>query len=65
METLKEEFWQKAPNETAKILAQIKQFKGKVESYKNIVNEIEVVSDFVGESEKCSFMKSENFYTWE
>lgn len=33
--------------------------------YKNIVNEIEVVSDFVGESEKCSFMKSENFYTWE
>ena len=39
-ETLKEEFWQKAPNETAKILAQIKQFKGKVESYKNITNEI-------------------------
>ena len=39
-ETLKEEFWLKAPTETAKILAQIKQLKGKVESYQNIENEI-------------------------
>ena len=31
-ETIKEEFWQKAPSETGKILAQIKQLKGKVEN---------------------------------
>ena len=29
-ETVKEEFWQKAPSETGKILSQIKQLKNKV-----------------------------------
>ena len=39
-ETIKEEFWQKAPNETGKVLAQIKQLKNKVEQYKKIESEI-------------------------
>ena len=38
-ETVKEEFWQKSPNETGKILAQIKQLKGKVEQYNKINQE--------------------------
>ena len=36
----KEEFWQKAPNETSKILSQIKQLKSKVEQYKTISQEV-------------------------
>ena len=39
-ETIKEEFWQKAPSETGKILAQIKQIKSKVEQYRKIEQEI-------------------------
>ena len=39
-ETIKEEFWQKSPSETGKILAQIKQLKGKVEQYNKINQEI-------------------------
>ena len=39
-ETLKEEFWQKSPTETGKILAQIKQIKNKVEQYNKIKQEI-------------------------
>ena len=39
-ETVKEEFWQKAPSETGKVLAQIKQLKSKVEQYKKIESEI-------------------------
>ena len=39
-ETVKEEFWQKDPNETSKVLVQIKQIKNKVEKYKNIEQEI-------------------------
>ena len=39
-ETAKEEFWQKDPSETGKILVQIKQIKNKVEKYKNIEQEI-------------------------
>ena len=35
-ETAKEEFWQKAPNETGKVLAQIKQLKNKVEQYRPV-----------------------------
>lgn len=39
-ETIKEEFWQKDPSETGKILSQIKQLKGKVEKYKKTEQEI-------------------------
>ena len=39
-ETVKEEFWQNAPNETGKILSQIKQLKNKVEQYRKIEQEI-------------------------
>ena len=39
-ETVKEEFWQKAPNETGKVLSQIKQLKNKVEQYRKIEQEI-------------------------
>ena len=39
-ETTKEEFWQKAPNETGKVLVQIKQLKSKVEQYRKIETEI-------------------------
>lgn len=39
-ETVKEEFWQKAPSETGKVLSQIKQIKNKVEQYKKIEEEI-------------------------
>ena len=39
-ETVKEEFWLKAPNETGKVLAQIKQLKGKVDKYRKIELEI-------------------------
>ena len=39
-ETTKEEFWQKPPAETGKILAQIKQIKNKVEQYRKIEEEI-------------------------
>ena len=39
-ETVKEEFWQKAPTETGKVLVQIKQLKSKVEQYKKIEQEI-------------------------
>lgn len=44
-ETVKEEFWQKTPTETAKILSQIKQLKSKVEQYKRIKLEIENLQD--------------------
>ena len=39
-ETIKEEFWQKEPSETRKVLAQIKQLKSKVEQYRKIEQEI-------------------------
>ena len=39
-ETVKEEFWQKDPSETGKVLVQIKQIKNKVDKYKNIEQEI-------------------------
>ena len=35
-ETIKEEFWQKSPTETGKVLSQIKQLKSKVEQYYKI-----------------------------
>ena len=44
-ETAKEEFWQKAPNETGKVLAQIKQLKNKVEQYRKIESEISNLQD--------------------
>ena len=44
-ETVKEEFWQKSPNETGKVLSQIKQLKSKVEQYKKIELEIENLQD--------------------
>lgn len=44
-ETVKEEFWQKAPNETGKILSQIKQLKNKVEQYRKIEQEILNLND--------------------
>lgn len=44
-ETLKEEFWQKSPSETGKILSQIKQLKGKVEQYNKINQEILNLTD--------------------
>ena len=44
-ETVKEEFWQKAPNETGKILSQIKQIKNKVEQYRKIEQEILNLND--------------------
>ena len=39
-ETLKEEFWQKDPTETGKILVEIKKLQNKVEQYKKIESEI-------------------------
>ena len=39
-ETGKEEFWQKEPGETGKVLAQIKQLKNKVEQYNHVESEI-------------------------
>ena len=39
-ETVKEDFWQKSPNETGKVLAEIKQLKNKVEQYKRNKQEI-------------------------
>ena len=39
-ETLSEEFWQKAPNETGKVLVKIKQLKSKVQQYRTIEAEI-------------------------
>ena len=44
-ETVKEEFWQKAPSETGKVLAQIKQLKSKVEQYRKIESEIANLQD--------------------
>lgn len=44
-ETVKEEFWQKAPSETSKVLAQIKQLKNKVEKYKEIEQELSNLQD--------------------
>ena len=44
-ETVKEEFWQKSPSETGKVLSQIKQLKNKVEQYKKIVAEISNLQD--------------------
>ena len=44
-ETTKEEFWQKAPNETGKNLSQIKQLKNKVEQYRKIEQEILNLND--------------------
>ena len=44
-ETVKEEFWQKAPNETGKVLSQIKQLKNKVEQYRKIEQEILNLND--------------------
>src|SRR5699024_7772343 len=44
-ETGKEEFWQKLPSETGKVLAQIKQIKGKVEKYRKLEEEILNLND--------------------
>ncbi len=44
-ETMKEEFWQKEPSETGKILSEIKQLKKKEEQYKNTENEITNLQD--------------------
>ena len=44
-ETVKEEFWKKAPNETGKVLSQIKQLKNKVEQYRKIEQEILNLND--------------------
>ena len=44
-ETVKAEFWQKASNETRKILSQIKQIKNKVEQYRKIEQEILNLND--------------------
>lgn len=44
-ETVKEEFWQKAPNETGRVLAQIKQLKNKVDQYRRIEQEISNLRD--------------------
>lgn len=44
-ETLKEGFWQKTPAETGKILARLKQLKGKVEKFKKIENEVVNLKD--------------------
>ena len=44
-ETVKEEFWQKAPSETGKVLAQIKQLKSKVEKYRKIEQELSNLQD--------------------
>ena len=40
-----EDFWQKDSNETAKILAELKQNKTKIDNYKNICNEISEIED--------------------
>lgn len=40
-----ENFWQKDSNETAKILAELKQHKIKIDNYKNICNEISEIED--------------------
>ena len=44
-QTQKEEFWQKSPNETGKVLSQIKQLKNKVEKYKKINQELTNLQD--------------------
>ena len=44
-ETIKEEFWQKAPGETGKVLSQIKQLKNKVEKYRKIEQELSNLYD--------------------
>ena len=44
-ETVKEEFWQKTPAETGKILSQLKQLKNKVEKFKKIENEVTNLKD--------------------
>lgn len=44
-ETIKEEFWQKDPSETSKVLAQMKQLKNKVEKYKEIKQELSNLQD--------------------
>ena len=44
-ETIKEEFWQKTPSETGKVLSKLKQIKSKVEQYKKIKYEIENLLD--------------------
>ncbi len=44
-ETIKEEFWQKEPSETGKVLSQIKQLKNKVEKYSKIEAEIVNLKD--------------------
>ena len=44
-ETVKEEFWQKPSADTSKVLAKIKQLKGKVEKFKKIENEVTNLKD--------------------
>ena len=44
-QTAQEEFWQKNPSETSKVLAQIKQLKNKVEKYQKIMQEIQNLKD--------------------
>ena len=44
-ETGKEEFWQKLPSKTGKVLAQIKQIKSKVEKYRKLEEEILNLND--------------------
>ena len=44
-QTQKEEFWQKSPNETGKVLSQIKQLKNKGEKYEKINQELTNLQD--------------------
>ena len=52
--TTKQEFWQKDPQETGKILSQIKQLKNKIETFDSIKKEIDNLDDLI------ELMKLEN-----
>ena len=43
--TAEESFWQKDPQETGKVLSQIKQLKSKLETYQNAEKEIQNLED--------------------
>lgn len=42
---MQEDFWQKEPQETGKILSQMKQLKSKIDTYENAENEIQTLED--------------------
>ena len=44
-QTEQEDFWQKEPQETGKILSQMKQLKSKIDTYQNAENEIQTLED--------------------